>query len=147
MTEGTSPPVGVTPIVQRGELAQELSSGSKLDALLGLHLSHLQLVKEECEQKFQLCWELVFQRLEPRCLKKNAPVINAGRHQQAKLVTVQLITHTAQSSATAFKQTHLVSSCVSWVQGQTQACSSLSVEDGLVHKKVEGAILWDWVGS
>lgn len=70
MTEGTSPPVGVTPIVQRGEVAQELSSGSKLDALLRLHLSHLQLVKEECEQEFQLCWELVFQRLEPRCLKK-----------------------------------------------------------------------------
>lgn len=45
MTEGTSPPVGVTPIVQCGELAQELSSRSKLDALLRLHLSHLQLVK------------------------------------------------------------------------------------------------------
>lgn len=70
MTEGTSPPVGVTPIVQLGELAQELSSGSKPDALLRLHLSHLRLVKEECEQEFQLCWELVFQRLEPRCLKK-----------------------------------------------------------------------------
>lgn len=54
MTEGTSPPVGVTPVVQHGEVAQELSSGSKLDALLRLHLSHLQLAKKEREQEFLL---------------------------------------------------------------------------------------------
>lgn len=106
MTEGTSPPVGITPIVQRGELAQELSSSSKLDALLRLQLSHLQLVKEECEQEFQLCWELVFQRLEPSCLK-NAPVRNAGRHQQAKLVTIQLISHSPQEVLLLHSSKHI----------------------------------------
>lgn len=106
MTEGTSPPVAVTPIVQRGELAQELSSGSKLDVLLRLHISHLLLVKGECAKEFQPCWELVFQRLEPRCLK-NAPVRNAGRHQQAKLVAIQLITHSPQKVLLLHSSKHI----------------------------------------